>query len=106
LNKWIIRHHPHFYKDLEKLGTNELRTFQKKLQKIKDNPERQKHLSGGKNCYREPITDNIRLVYMIKEDIIWLLSIARHEKAYKSYLKRFYTVREKLVKYGIFKTNS
>jgi len=67
-----------------------------KKEKIKQNPERQKHLRGGENCYREPITNNIRLVYYIKDDTIWLLTIGRHDDAYETYLKRLHSLFEKL----------
>ena len=68
--KWEIKEHPDFFKDLDKLGTKELQNFYEKKKKIKENPLRQKHLSGGLNCYREPISDNIRLIYYIKGDVI------------------------------------
>ena len=58
---WVIKHLPEFFKDLDILGTAQLEIFYKKKEKIKQNPLRQEHLSGGSNCYREPITDNIRL---------------------------------------------
>ncbi|MEK6868248.1 MAG: hypothetical protein AABX98_05505 [Nanoarchaeota archaeon] len=58
---WDIKLHPEFLKDLDHLGTAQLEIFYKKKEKIKQNPLRQEHLSGGSNCYREPITDNIRL---------------------------------------------
>ena len=63
---WEIKEHPDFFNDLDKLNKNELEIFCRKKIKIKENPLRQKHLSGGENCYREPITKNIRLVYYIK----------------------------------------
>ena len=44
LNEWEIREHPDFFKDLDKLGTKELEIFYKKKNKIKENPERQKHI--------------------------------------------------------------
>ena len=62
LTEWIIKEHPDFFKDLDSLSKNELEILYKKKEKIKVNPIREKHLSGGGNCYREPITKNIRLV--------------------------------------------
>ncbi len=93
---WEIRLHPDFFKDLDALSTKDLEIFYKKKEKIKLNPERQKHLSGGENCYREPITENIRLVYYLKGNTIWLLTIGRHKEAYKEYLKRLYSLKDKL----------
>ena len=47
--EWEVREHPDFFKDLDKLSTKDLETFYKKNNKIKENPERQKHLGGGEN---------------------------------------------------------
>lgn len=96
MTEWIIRYHLAFLRDLDKLGTRELRNFSKKKEKIKRNPLRQKHLSGGANCYREPITDTIRLVYYIENNVVWLLAIGPHKDAYKEYLKRLHNLRKKL----------
>jgi mRNA-degrading endonuclease RelE of RelBE toxin-antitoxin system len=96
LTEWHIRTHPDFFKDLDKLGTRELHNFYEKKQKIKVNPIRQKHLSGGSNCYREPITDNVRLIYFLKEDTIWLLTISPHKKAFETYRKRLHSLKIKL----------
>ena len=96
MTEWEIKEHPDFFKDLNKLGTKELQIFSNKKAKIKENPERQKHLSGGENCYREPVTDNIRLVYWIEGNTVWLLTIGKHKEAYRAYLKRLYSLREKL----------
>ena len=94
--EWEIKEHPNFFKDLDKLSTDDLQIFYNKKKKIKENPLRQKHLSGGENCYREPITENIRLVYYIKDNVIWLLTIGKHKEAYGEYLKRLYSLRLKL----------
>ena len=75
--EWEVREHPDFFKDLDRLGTKELDIFYRKKKKIKQNPQRQKHLSGGSNCYREPITENIRLIYCLEEQVIWLLTISK-----------------------------
>jgi mRNA-degrading endonuclease RelE of RelBE toxin-antitoxin system len=96
LTEWTIKEHPDFFKDLDSLSKKDLQIFFKKKEKIKQSPERQKHLRGGENCYREPITNNIRLVYYIKEDIIYLLTIGRHDEAYEIYLKRLHSLFEKL----------
>lgn len=94
--EWIIKEHPDFFRDLDKLSNTELEIFYKKKQKIKADLLRLKHLSGGENCYREPITDNIRLVYFMKENIIWLLTIGKHADAYESYRKRLHSLRGRL----------
>lgn len=58
MTDWEIKEHPDFFKDLDKLGVRELQNFYNKKKKIRESPLRLKHLSGGLNCYREPITDN------------------------------------------------
>jgi mRNA-degrading endonuclease RelE of RelBE toxin-antitoxin system len=50
-------------------------------------------LSGGENCYRVPITNNLRLLYYVKEETIWLLAVGKHKEIYKEYLKRLYSLR-------------
>ena len=96
MTEWIIKEHPDFFRDLDKLGKRELKIFYNKKEKIKKNPNRLKHLSGGKNCYREPINDNIRLIYLIENNIVWLLTIGPHKKAYRKYIKRIHNLKKKL----------
>ena len=91
MSRWNIKLHPDFFKDLDKLSVKDIEIFYK----IKENPLRQKHLSGGENCYREPITKNIRLIYYIEGDVIWLLTIGKHKEAYREYLKRLYPIKGK-----------
>ena len=92
MSEWIIKEHPDFFKDLDRLNINELNIFYKKKKKIKINPERQKHLSGGTNCYREPITRNIRLIYYLQDNTIWLLTIGLHDISYTKFKKRLYSM--------------
>ena len=96
MTEWEIKEHPDFFKDLDKIGNRELQNFYAKKQKIKQNPLRLKHLSGGENCYREPITDNTRLIYYIQHKTIWLLTIGPHPKAFKEYKKRLHSLKQKL----------
>ncbi|MEK6860608.1 MAG: hypothetical protein AABY07_01435 [Nanoarchaeota archaeon] len=70
MSEWIIKLHPNFLSDLDKLDKTHLEIFYNKKEKIKQNPLRLKHLSGGENCYREEITKNIRLVYYVEGNII------------------------------------
>ncbi|MBI2139041.1 hypothetical protein HYU13_05610 [Candidatus Woesearchaeota archaeon] len=96
--QWEIKEHPGFFKDLDKLGKQELEIFFRKKNKIKENPLRLKHLSGGEHCYREPITSNIRLIYFLQGQTIWLLTIGRHDDAYKMYIRRLYALRDKMAR--------
>jgi|SRR3989344_7811420 len=98
LADWEIKEHPDFFKDLDKIGKKELEIFFKKKNKIKENPIREKHLSGGVNCYREPITKKIRLIYFLEEKTIWLLTIGPHDKSYEAFRKRLYSLR---IKYNL-----
>lgn len=86
MTDWIVKEHPDLFKDLDALPKKELEIFYKKKNKIRENPERQKHLHGGENCYREPITENVRLVYYLEGNVIWLLTVSKHDNAYDTYL--------------------
>lgn len=98
MTDWEIKEHPDFFKDLDDISAKDLEIFYKKKHKIKQNPERLKHLSGGSNCYREAITNSIRLIYYLKGNTIWLLTIGPHDKAYKEFKKRLYSLK---ARYGI-----
>ncbi len=91
----VVRFHSDFFKDLEKLSKKDIEFFEKKKEKIKQNPLRFKHLSGGANCYREEITSNIRLIYYLRGNEIWMLIIDKHEKAYANFRKRLYSLKTK-----------
>ena len=118
MTEWEIKEHPDFttklpcnflchknskrifygFRDLNRLGVKDLELFYKKVQKVKENPTRLKHLGGGLPCYREPITKNIRLIYAIEGKTIWLPTIGPHDDSYENFRKRLYTLREK---YGL-----
>ena len=91
--EYKVRFHSEFFKDLDKLSAIDIEIFEKKKEKIKQNPLRLKHLSGGENCYREEITTNVRLIYYVKGNDIWMLIIDKHDKAYAEYRKRLYSLR-------------
>ena len=98
MNEWVIKEHPDFLKDLDKLGTKELQIFYNKKNKIKQNPLRLKHLSGGENCYREEITKNIRVVYYVNGNVIWFLTVDTHDDAYAKFRSRLYTLKIKYLR--------
>ncbi len=93
--EYKIKFHSEFFKDLDRLSLTDIQIFEKKKEKIKQNPLRLKHLSGGENCYREEITTNIRLIYYLKANDIWMLVIDKHDKAYGKYRKRLYSLKVK-----------
>ena len=97
MEKFTVKFHSLFFKDLDKLSKKEIEIFEKKKEKIKQNPLRLKHLSGGENCYREEITANLRLIYYIKGCEIWMLIIDKHDDAYAEYRKRLYSLRTKFL---------
>ena len=80
---------------MDKLSKKDLEIFEKKKGKIMQNPIRLKHLSGGENCYREEITTNIRLIYLVKGNEIWMLTIDTHDDAYEKYRQRLYSLQTK-----------
>jgi len=90
-----IKFHDNFFKDLDKLSLKDVQIFEKKKAKIMENPRRQKYLSGEKNCYREPITKNIRVVYFLHQDVLWFLAIGPHDKAYDKFKERLHQLRKK-----------
>lgn len=98
MSKWTIKEHPDFLDDLDNLDKKHLEIFYKKKEKIKRHPKRQKHLRGGSNCYREPITDNMRLIYFLEEEFIWLLTIGPHDKAYNRFRSRLHSLKNR---YGL-----
>ncbi len=93
-----VKFHDNFFKDLDKLSSKDIQIFDKKRRKILENPKRQKHLTGGSHCYREPITKNIRVIYFIHKNILWFLTIGPHDKAYNEFKKRLYHIK---IKYGL-----
>jgi mRNA-degrading endonuclease RelE of RelBE toxin-antitoxin system len=86
--KYETKFHPDFFKDLKQLGNRELKIFDRKKIKIEKNPLRLKHLSGGTNTYREPITRNIRVIYYVHKNSIWYLTIGNHDDSYKKFGQR------------------
>ena len=95
MSEWQLHAHPDFLKDMKHLSKETLELFHKKLQKIKTNPLRQKHLCGTGHLYREPITKNIRLVYAVEKKFIWLLTIGVHDKSYATFKKRLHSLRSR-----------
>ena len=93
MTKWVLRTHQDFLKDVKKLGRKEASITYKKIDKIKSYPLRQKHLSGRGNVYREPITNNIRLIYLVRGNEIFLMAVDNHERAYEKYKKRLFNLK-------------
>ena len=94
MSEWILKFHEDFFEDLDDLSKAEVLMFEKKKNKILSNSLRLKHLSGGNNCYREAITSNIRLVYYVRENEVWMLTIDKHDEAYDKYRARLIALRK------------
>jgi len=89
------RYHPRFFKELEALTNAQLGIVHKKIERIKQNPEQAKGLKGKNNCYTVRI-ENMRLVYYFEGSDLWFLVLENRKSVYDEYLKRFYSIRQKL----------
>ncbi|MFQ6089527.1 MAG: type II toxin-antitoxin system RelE/ParE family toxin, partial [Candidatus Methanofastidiosia archaeon] len=79
--------HPLFEKDIRKLTKLERKRLSRILSKIKENPTRYRKLKKFKNCYRVRI-GNLRVVYILKGEIIWIVIVGKREKVYREMKKR------------------
>ncbi len=84
-----------FLTDLKKLDKREKEEILKQVDKIKENPERFKHLHGKGNCYTVR-AGNIRIVYSIDNNKIIFLIAGRRKEVYEIYYKRLYYIQKKL----------
>lgn len=86
---------PEFLTDLKKLDKKEKDEILKQVDKIKNNPDRFKHLHGKGNCYTVR-AGNIRIVYSLDKNRIVFLVAERRNIVYEIYYKRLYTIQKKL----------
>ena len=92
---FIIRYHPEFFKDLERLSKSQLEAAHKKIERIKEAPEQFKDLSGGAKCYSTRI-ENMRLVYYFDGTNLWFLILESRKGVYEEYVKRLYKLKTRL----------
>jgi|SRR3989338_777639 len=92
---FTIRYHPKFFKDLEKLTQSQLESLDKKIERIKTDPDQFKDLKGKNNCYTIRI-EHMRLVYYFDGSSLWFLIVESRKSVYKEYLKRLYNLKMKL----------
>ena len=78
---WSLKAHPLFEKDLKELDKSEREIIHKLLEKIRENPERYKKLKHLTNCYSVRVK-NLRLIYHLKEDTIFLVIVGKRKKVY------------------------
>ena len=45
---------------------------------------------------QEAITDNVRLVYYVEGNVIWLLTVGKHKEVYVEFVKRLHSLHLKL----------
>jgi mRNA-degrading endonuclease RelE of RelBE toxin-antitoxin system len=83
------------YYDIKKLDKGEKTEILKHVNKIKENPEHFKHLHGGENCYTLRV-GNIRIIYLLEGNTIYILSAGRRKDIYDTYHKRLYTLHREL----------
>ena len=93
--KYEIAFYPEFFSDLKKLDRREKEEVAKHIDKIKENPERFKHLHGKGNCYTVR-AGNIRIVYSLDGNKITFLVAERRKEVYEIYYKRLYTIQKKM----------
>lgn len=90
-----IKFHSDFFKDVKKLNKSEKEYVFKQILKIQRNPSRYAHLSGGTNCYKIRI-GRLRLIYLLKEESIYILIVYRRGKVYEELKKRLYDLKQSL----------
>ncbi len=85
--KWVLKAHPLFEKDIKKLDRSDKERLKELILRIKENPERFKHLKGYHSLFRVRFS-GFRLVYALKDKIIWLIIVDKRKRVYKEMLKR------------------
>lgn len=85
---WNLKSHPKVKDDISLLDGRDKKIARKAIDKIKENPLRCKHLKFYKNTYRLRV-GKIRIVYLIKENTIWILIIEKRSKVYSSLSERY-----------------
>ena len=94
-NDFIVKYHPEFFDDLDKLDKRDLEAVHKQIKKIKKNPLRFKRLKGRENCYSVR-TGDLRIIYYVVGNIIWFLVVDKRKFVYGIYFKRLYKIKSKL----------
>ena len=82
-----LRAHSLFEKDVKKLDKKDRERISIALKRIKENPTRYRPVKGIPNCFRLRI-GNLRVVYMVKGDGIWILIVEKRKQVYKEMKKR------------------
>ena len=83
----MLKAHSLFAKDVAKLDTKDKERLLIVLDNIKKNPTRYKSIKYISNGFRARI-GNLRVVYMVKENEIWILIVEKRNSVYKNMNKR------------------
>lgn len=94
-NNFIVKYHPEFFDDLDKLDKRDLEAVNKQIEKIKKNPFRFKRLKGRENCYSVR-TGDLRIVYYVFRNLIWFLVVEKRKIVYEIYFKRLFRIKNRL----------
>lgn len=84
---WVLKAHPRFEKNLEKLGKIDKDHLSELILRIKEDPYRFKPLRGLPGCFRVRFS-SFRLVYALKDETIWLLIVDKRKRVYRELRKR------------------
>ena len=84
---WVIKAHPRFEGDIKKLSKKDKEQLHRLILRIKEDPYRFKPMKGFTDCFRVRF-GNLRLVFAIKSEIIWLIIVDKRKKVYKEMRKR------------------
>ncbi|RZB29442.1 MAG: hypothetical protein AEth_01170 [Candidatus Argoarchaeum ethanivorans] len=82
-----LKAHPLFEKDVKKLDKKDREGISVALKRLKENFIRYKPIKGIPNCFRLRI-GNLRVVYIVKGDEIWILIVEKRKQVYKEMKKR------------------
>jgi len=96
-NKYTLNFHPKFFDDLKKLDKKEMKIVHQHVNKIKQDPKRNKRMHEINNCYRIR-TGNLRIVYYLENNIICFLVVEKRKLVYGIYLKRLFHIKKELKK--------
>ncbi len=91
----VIKYHPKFFKDLDKLSRQQLEAVNKKIERIKAKPDEFNELRGGNNCCKVRI-ESMRLIYFYDNTNLWFLILDSRKSVYNEYMKRLYTLKTRL----------
>ena len=91
LLKWILKSHPKVKLDIKALDKKDKQIVRKSIERIKLNPLRYKRLTSYKDLYSFR-AGKIRIIYLLKDSIIWIIIIEKRSKVYSLLSERYDTL--------------